>query len=110
MPLDLARRHASRIHRNDFVVEARPACLPFYAAPQLRREMPGAIQRAKTRLLNTRIDGIDWYWPPNGNADRQAPQDTVRLLSPFDPVVWDRARFDLLWGWVSGVNYFFGSH
>jgi hypothetical protein len=21
-------------------------------------------------------------------------------LTPFDPVVWDRARFELLWGWV----------
>ena len=26
--------------------------------------------------------------------------DTVRLLAPFDPVVHDRARFELLWGWV----------
>jgi hypothetical protein len=50
--------------------------------------------------LHTRIDGIDWYWPPNGNAERQLPQDTVRLLAPFDPVVWDRARFELLWGWA----------
>ena len=24
----------------------------------------------------------------------------VRLLAPFDPVVRDRARFELLWGWV----------
>jgi uncharacterized protein YcaQ len=23
----------------------------------------------------------------------------VRLLAPFDPVVWDRRRFALLWGW-----------
>jgi hypothetical protein len=24
----------------------------------------------------------------------------VRLLTPFDPVVRDRARFERLWGWV----------
>ena len=22
------------------------------------------------------------------------------MLTPFDPVVWDRARFELLWGWA----------
>jgi hypothetical protein len=24
----------------------------------------------------------------------------VRLLAPFDPVVWDRWRFEKLWGWT----------
>jgi uncharacterized protein YcaQ len=24
----------------------------------------------------------------------------VRLLAPFDPVVWDRRRFEMLWGWA----------
>jgi uncharacterized protein YcaQ len=24
----------------------------------------------------------------------------VRLLAPFDPMVWDRRRFELLWGWA----------
>ena len=28
------------------------------------------------------------------------PDDTVRLLAPFDPVVWDRRRFELFWGWA----------
>jgi uncharacterized protein YcaQ len=23
----------------------------------------------------------------------------VRLLTPFDPIVWDRRRFELFWGW-----------
>ena len=23
----------------------------------------------------------------------------MRLLAPFDPVVWDRPRFEQLWGW-----------
>jgi uncharacterized protein YcaQ len=26
--------------------------------------------------------------------------EAVRLLAPFDPVVWDRRRFALLWGWA----------
>ncbi len=29
-----------------------------------------------------------------------APPDKVRLLTPFDPVVWDRDRFEVLWGWA----------
>ena len=27
------------------------------------------------------------------------PQDRVALLAPFDPVVWDRPRFEIFWGW-----------
>ena len=27
------------------------------------------------------------------------PEERVRLLAPFDPVVWDRRRFELFWGW-----------
>ena len=45
-----------------------------------------------------RIDGIDWYWP--GDLRPHRSDDTVRLLAPFDPVVWDRDRFELLWGWA----------
>jgi uncharacterized protein YcaQ len=73
-----------------------------YAVPQWESELTSALQRAKHRLSHTRIDGIDWYWPAEKNAARQGPQDqdTVRLLTPFDPVAWDRARFELLWGWV----------
>jgi hypothetical protein len=31
---------------------------------------------------------------------RHAAPDAVRLLAPFDPVVWDRRRFELFWGWA----------
>jgi uncharacterized protein len=71
-----------------------------FATPQWESQLTSALQRAKQRLSNTRVDGIDWYWPAAQDAARRAPQDTVRLLTPFDPVVWDRARFELLWGWV----------
>lgn len=70
-----------------------------YAAPQWHGERTAALQRAKQRLSQARVDGIDWYWPTGENILRRAPQDAVRLLAPFDPVVWDRARFELLWGW-----------
>jgi hypothetical protein len=26
--------------------------------------------------------------------------ERVRLLAPFDPVVWDRRRFEAFWGWA----------
>jgi uncharacterized protein YcaQ len=71
-----------------------------YAVPQWRGELKSALQRAKERLAQTRIDGVDWYWPAEENPARYDPQEAVRLLTPFDPVVWDRDRFELLWGWI----------
>jgi uncharacterized protein YcaQ len=71
-----------------------------YAAPQWQAELTSALQRAKQRLSHTHIDGVDWYWPADEDPTRHGIRDTVRLLAPFDPVVRDRARFELLWGWV----------
>jgi uncharacterized protein YcaQ len=71
-----------------------------YAVPQWQGELTGALQRAKQRLSHARIDGVDWYWPAEEELAPRMPPDTVRLLAPFDPVVWDRSRFELLWGWV----------
>jgi uncharacterized protein len=75
-----------------------------FAAPQWRADLMSALQRARQRLSHTRVDGIDWYWPADehavGDQLQEPPHDTVRLLAPFDPVVRDRARFELLWGWV----------
>jgi hypothetical protein len=71
-----------------------------FAVPQWRSELKNALQRVKQRLSHARVDGVDWYWPSEENVAHFAPPDTVRLLTPFDPVVWDRERFELLWGWV----------
>jgi uncharacterized protein len=82
-----------------------------FAVPQWQAELTSALQRAKQRLSNARVDGLDWYWPANedaivhgGPATECRPyklvHDTVRLLAPFDPVARDRERFELLWGWV----------
>jgi uncharacterized protein YcaQ len=71
-----------------------------FAVPQWHGELTSALHRAKQRLAQTRIDGVDWYWPAEEDAARHNPPDAVRLLTPFDPVVHDRSRFELLWGWV----------
>src|SRR6185369_14153483 len=47
---------------------------------------------------HTRLKEIDWYWPRD--AVHGVPDKAVRLLTPFDPLVWDRLRFELLWGWT----------
>ena len=69
-----------------------------YAVPQFRRQIPGAILRARGRLARARVGSVDWYWP----ADEplvDAGDTTVRFLAPFDPIVWDRRRFEIFWGW-----------
>jgi len=70
-----------------------------FAVPQWRSELKNALQRVKQRLSHARVDGFDWYWPAEEDVACFAPPSTVRLLTPFDPVVWDRDRFELLWGW-----------
>jgi uncharacterized protein len=71
-----------------------------FGVPQWRDELKCALQRAKQRLSHAHVDGIDWYWPAKEDSGHYGPADTVHLLTPFDPVVWDRDRFELLWGWV----------
>jgi uncharacterized protein YcaQ len=43
---------------------------------------------------------VDWYWPATDEPIIADAGDAVRLLAPFDPVVWDRRRFEILWGWA----------
>lgn len=70
-----------------------------YAAPHWQGELTRALQRAKARFAHASIDGHAFYWP-SGEDTIGAERDEVRLLAPFDPVVWDRRRFELLWGWA----------
>ena len=71
-----------------------------FAVPQWPDELTSALQRGKQRLKQTRVEGVDWYWPAPEDAALRVPPDRVRLLTPFDPLVHDRHRFELLWGWV----------
>ncbi|MGJ7490605.1 DNA glycosylase AlkZ-like family protein [Variovorax sp. ZT4R33] len=73
-----------------------------YGAPHLSVQTQAALRLAREALASCRIDGTVWYWPADENpaSRRHAPDDAIRLLAPFDPVVWDRRRFELLWGWT----------
>jgi uncharacterized protein YcaQ len=70
-------------------------------APQWAADRVAALARAKARLPHARVDGVDWYWPSDAPPQPDAPEapDRAWLLAPFDPVVWDRRRFELFWGW-----------
>ena len=71
-----------------------------YAVPQWRNEIAAAQKRARERLAHARVAGVDWYWPKEENPRRAIAPEKVHLLAPFDPVVHDRTRFELLWGWT----------
>jgi uncharacterized protein YcaQ len=71
-----------------------------YAVPQWDGELQGALDRARRRLAHVRVTGVDWHWPADWSSGIVEPPDVVRLLAPFDPVVWDRLRFELLWNWA----------
>ena len=122
-PADKAERQARHDALVDLIV-AKYAPLPAASlgqlvshlqggTPQWRDDRAGALQRAKARLASARIDGVHWYWPADDNPRSRrhtrtaagasaatSTADRARLLAPFDPVVWDRRRFELFWGWA----------
>jgi uncharacterized protein YcaQ len=67
------------------------------AVPQWPGEVRRALSRAKRHLRHERVDGIDWFFP-DGPLQAEV-DDAVRLLAPFDPIVWDRRRFEAFWRW-----------
>jgi uncharacterized protein YcaQ len=71
-----------------------------YAAPGLsdaRAALDQLVLRGDIKALE--VDGMR-YLLPNGRLHRQPAEDRVRFLAPFDPLVWDRRRFEHLWGWA----------
>lgn len=68
--------------------------------PQWNDVRAAALARAKLRLARHRVDGVDWYAPEGESLRSGESGELVRLLAPFDPLVWDRVRFELLYGWA----------
>ncbi len=70
--------------------------------PQWRTHRADALRRARARLASAEVEGTKWFWPANEHprARKHQVEERVWLLAPFDPVVWDRSRFEQLWGWA----------
>jgi hypothetical protein len=81
-------------------------------APQWAHLRSAAFSRAKERLAQRTFDGHTWFWPAAETpADFTGAEFTeVRLLAPFDPIVWDRRRFESLFGWTYRFEAYTPAH
>jgi uncharacterized protein YcaQ len=123
--LRIARReNGIRVYRPAVSIDVPPllsdrlrALIMVYArifAPSPEKSLQSVIARHR-ELGNTRqmlidmirsgdlrkdiVDGVGYVSPAADKSSDEVPHH-VRFLAPFDPVVWDRARFEHLWGWV----------
>jgi uncharacterized protein YcaQ len=74
-----------------------------YGAPHLKGETRTLLAELRASLPQAKIDGVTWLWTPGedpASGRWRVDPARARLLAPFDPVVWDRRRFELLWGWA----------
>jgi uncharacterized protein YcaQ len=81
-------------------------CLQEALAP-IRRSLPEMVNTRAViaellksgELESQTVDGIRYLYPAGDLTVNKVPQ-TVRFLAPFDPLVWDRRRFEHFWGWA----------
>ena len=82
-----------------------------HGVSHLASEVRQLQQNAKSRYAHAQVDGRLWLWPEGENpATRRSVDDRLRFLAPFDPVVWDRRRFQLLWGWEYKLEAYVPAH
>ncbi len=65
--------------------------------PAVRHDAIAALLRTGALAAAT-IDGVRYLWPAAADLGGHI-RGGVRFLAPFDPLVWDRRRFEHLWGW-----------
>jgi uncharacterized protein len=78
--------------------------LSGYGGPHLTPHVRAAVKQIVQHELETvTLDGLKYVWPvgekPEASLETRI-EDRVRFLAPFDPVVWDRRRFEHLHGWA----------
>ena len=83
-----------------------------YGVSHLAAEVRQLQQQAKSRYAHAEVDGRLWLWPRDEHpmAARHVVDDRLRFLAPFDPLVWDRRRFHLFWGWEYKFEAYVPAH
>jgi uncharacterized protein YcaQ len=83
-----------------------------YGVPHLAAEVRQLQEQAKSRYAHAEVEGLVWFWPQGENprAIGQEVDDRLRFLAPFDPVVWDRRRFQLFWSWEYKLEAYVPAH
>ncbi|WP_309571163.1 DNA glycosylase AlkZ-like family protein [Deinococcus sp.] len=75
--------------------------LSGYGFPHLRVELRTHLRRAvREELHGSKVDGVRYVWTPDYDPHAAPIPRGVRMVSPFDPLVWDRRRFTHLHGWT----------
>ena len=77
--------------------------LSGYGGPHLTPQVRAALNDVNHELETVTLDGLKYVWPAHEKIEASLEtrvEDRVRFLAPFDPVVWDRRRFEHLHGWV----------
>ncbi|TDE86029.1 DNA glycosylase AlkZ-like family protein [Deinococcus sp. S9] len=75
--------------------------LSRFGLPHLHSELRAASRTAmREELTGVKVDGVRYVWPAEWDAGALATPRGVRIIGPFDPLVWDRRRFTHLHGWT----------
>jgi len=79
--------------------------------PHLAVETRQVQEHSKSRYAHALVDGVLWFWPRGEEpASRNSIDYRLRFLAPFDPIVWDRRRFRLFWGWEYKLEAYVPPH
>jgi hypothetical protein len=116
-PQEVERQLILRSVRALGIATARWVC-DYYRMP--KRETPARVRElaATGELIEVQVDGwreSGYIHPAHREAAGQAADGTLRpilttLLSPFDPVVWDRARAMTMFGFDYRIECYTPAH
>lgn len=75
--------------------------LSRFGLPHLHGDLRSALRVAvREELTGDVVDGLRYVWPAEWDPDAAPTPRGVRIVGPFDPLVWDRRRFAHLHGWT----------